>query len=366
MDNFLGRIKHFSVEPAVRNLYRNDEQKRIKEQTEYNRKRDALGDFRYVQRLAQQNEDRAFQRGRQLKQDARQDQLFNMKLGAMNEAKEGAALKKQHDHLARVAYLADTPEKWARMTGALKNKGYNFGDQYNDFASRESVLAEYGDLDMIKSLFKAERAAQAPSFKVPSGFMMSKDGSGVVPIPGGPKDLNSPNRVYTDGQVKSSSFAKRMDDAEGILTGLETKGYERGSRQVFADYVGNAFNSNEGQAYKQAREDWVRAKLRRESGAAIGVDEMRQEIELYFPKYGDSKEVIAQKRAARNAAMKNLVAESQGAFSKFHGGLTKRRNPSDLSDLRGRYSIEVLRDASMAIKRGADPRKVRQRLEGIR
>lgn len=156
MEDFLGRIKHFSVEPAVRNLYRNDEQNRLKEQTDYNRKRDALGDFRYDQRLAQQNEDRAFQRGRQLKQDARQDRMFNMKLGAMNEAKEGATLKKQHDHLARVAYLADTPEKWARMTGALKNKGFNFGDQYNDFASRESVLAEYGDLNMIKSLFKGQ------------------------------------------------------------------------------------------------------------------------------------------------------------------------------------------------------------------
>lgn len=43
------------------------------------------------------------------------------------------------------------------MTGALKNKGFNFGDQYNDFASRETVLAEYGDLNMIKSLFKAEK-----------------------------------------------------------------------------------------------------------------------------------------------------------------------------------------------------------------
>lgn len=318
MDNFLGQIKHFSVEPAVRNLYRNDEQKRLGEQTAYNRSRDKLGDFRYDQRLKQQNEDRAYQRGRQVKADRRSDQMYGLKLGQMRERKAERAENKQHDHLARVAYLADTPEKWARMTGALKNKGYNFGDQYNDFASRESVLAEYGDLSMIKSLFKPQSSNQSPAFKVPSGFMHSSDGRGVVPIPGGPKDLNSPNRIYSDGQVKSSSFAKRMNDAEGILTGLESQGYQRGMRQVFSDYTSNVVNSNEGQSYKQAREDWVRAKLRRESGAAIGADEMRQEIDLYFPKYGDSKEVIAQKRAARNAAMNNLVAESQGAFKRFH------------------------------------------------
>ncbi len=156
MDNFLGQIKHFSVEPAVRNLYRNEEQKRLREQTAYNRSRDKLGDFRFDQRLKQQNEDRAYQRGRQVKADRRSDQMYSLKLGQMRERKAERAENKQHDHLARVAYLADTPEKWARMTGALKNKGYNFGDQYNDFASRESVLAEYGDLSMIKSLFKPQ------------------------------------------------------------------------------------------------------------------------------------------------------------------------------------------------------------------
>lgn len=366
MDNFLGHMKHFSVEPAVRNLYRNDEQKRLKEQTDYNRKRDALGDFRYDQRLAQQNEDRAFQRGRQLKQDARQDQLFNMKLGAMNEAKEGAALKKQHDHLARVAYLADTPEKWARMTGALKNKGFNFGDQYNDFASRESVLAEYGDLNMIKSLFKAESAAQAPSFKVPSGFMMSKDGSGVVPIPGGPKDLNSPNRVYSDGQIKSASFANRMLQADEIMTPLEKKGYEYGGWQVAADYVGNWINSDVGKEYKQAQEDWVRAKLRRESGAAIGVDEMAQEINLYFPKYGDTREVIEQKRKARIAATRNLMRESQGAYRNLYRE-QKTESSADVQDLRalrGKVDPNVLKEAAKAIAQGADKQKVIARILG--
>lgn len=159
-----------------------------------------------------------------------------------------------------------------------------------------------------------------PAFKVPTGFMKSHDGNGVVPIPGGPKDLNSPHRLYTDGQVKSSSFAKRMKDSEGIMTPLEKEGYEYGGWQVTADYLGNWLNTDQGKKYKQAQEDWVRAKLRRESGAAIGVDEMRQEIELYFPKYGDTTEVIEQKRAAREAAMKNLMAESQGAYKRFHRG----------------------------------------------
>jgi hypothetical protein len=53
------------------------------------------------------------------------------------------------------------------------------------------------------------------------------------------------------------------------------------------------------QRYQQAASDWIRAKLRKESGAAIGVDEANQEYATYFPMSGDSAAVIEQKRQAR-------------------------------------------------------------------
>jgi hypothetical protein len=64
----------------------------------------------------------------------------------------------------------------------------------------------------------------------------------------------------------------------------------------------------------------VRANLRAESGAAIGVDEMRKEIETYFPQVGDSKERIAQKAKLRESTENAMKTRAGRAIS------TKPRN----------------------------------------
>jgi hypothetical protein len=53
--------------------------------------------------------------------------------------------------------------------------------------------------------------------------------------------------------------------------------------------------------------------LRKESGAAIGVEEYANEERKYFPQIGDSAEVIKQKQQARQLAIKAL--ESQAGSS---------------------------------------------------
>ena len=54
--------------------------------------------------------------------------------------------------------------------------------------------------------------------------------------------------------------------------------------------------------YYNFAQDWVRAKLREESGAVIGETEARQEYETYFPLPGESPALMAQKRARRRLA----------------------------------------------------------------
>ena len=61
----------------------------------------------------------------------------------------------------------------------------------------------------------------------------------------------------------------------------------------------NTITSAARQQYQQAQENWVTANLRKESGAVIGVDEMKQEIRKYFPQLGDSQKVVDQKTEAR-------------------------------------------------------------------
>jgi hypothetical protein len=69
------------------------------------------------------------------------------------------------------------------------------------------------------------------------------------------------------------------------------------------------------QKYRQAQEDWVRAKLRKESGAAIPVKEMDDEIATYFPlPFDNDPTVIEQKRQSREVATKAMVqAAGRGA-----------------------------------------------------
>jgi hypothetical protein len=62
------------------------------------------------------------------------------------------------------------------------------------------------------------------------------------------------------------------------------------------------------QQYDQAAKAWVRAKLRKESGASIGVHEMDGEIATFFPQPQDGPAVRAQKAAARELA--NRAMES--------------------------------------------------------
>lgn len=73
----------------------------------------------------------------------------------------------------------------------------------------------------------------------------------------------------------------------------------------------NVTASTEMQQYKQAASNWIRANLRKESGAAIGVDEMEQEFATYFPQFGDDPEVIEQKARAR-AVTENAMRKAAG------------------------------------------------------
>jgi hypothetical protein len=66
--------------------------------------------------------------------------------------------------------------------------------------------------------------------------------------------------------------------------------------------------------YDQAKRDFINAILRRESGAVISEEEFANAEQQYFPQPGDGPEVIAQKRANRENAIRGIeVSAGQGA-----------------------------------------------------
>ena len=122
---------------------------------------------------------------------------------------------------------------------------------------------------------------------------------------------------YTEEENKSAKFARRMISAMGTLNPLDSRADVTkpsmlenvvGSK-VGPDFIG-FLRGDERQSYEQAKVDWVRANLRSESGAAIGVDEMSSEIRNYFPVPGDNAGTIEQKRRAREAATLGMIGAS--------------------------------------------------------
>lgn len=134
------------------------------------------------------------------------------------------------------------------------------------------------------------------------------------------------DKPATDAQNLAAGFADRMVEADQTLSQLEndpktrrmlvgTIGAPSGSGDV--PLIGNWTLSKEGQLYKNAQSNWVRANLRKESGAAIGNDEMASEIKTYFPQPGDSDELITQKAKLRKIAEANMRRNAGRAATRY-------------------------------------------------
>lgn len=109
----------------------------------------------------------------------------------------------------------------------------------------------------------------------------------------------------TGEEKKVKGYYDRMVNASNELSSLGN--YNPVSNTEAVRGLTNVTASPEKQRYQQAAADWIRAKLRRESGAVIAPEEMASEYTTYFPVYGDSPEVLAQKARARKQAEQAML-----------------------------------------------------------
>ena len=147
--------------------------------------------------------------------------------------------------------------------------------------------------------------------------------------------------ALTEGQGNAVTYGLRMVQADQILKPLEDAGLKdtgkiragvTGTLSAFpliGESLGrgsdNVFNvlpsilgglSPEQQKVIQARTNFITAILRKESGAAIGANEYTTAEKNYFPAPGDPPDVVRQKQAAREAAIKGMKI-SAGPGGKF-------------------------------------------------
>jgi len=160
----------------------------------------------------------------------------------------------------------------------------------------------------------------------------------------------------TQEEAKAAGFSQRMEASLYVIGNLP-QGSQPGVRAAVAGalpIIGGVAQrgamSAEQQKYKQAADDWIRAKLRQESGAVIGEDEMRKEFETYFPQVGDRPEVIAQKEQARAIATNAMRTTAGRAYQPYvppppaqvpkEGDTAKDRNNRNIVFRNGRWEYQ--------------------------
>ena len=154
-----------------------------------------------------------------------------------------------------------------------------------------------------------------------------------------PKPLN-------ESQSNATAFGMRMAEANKLLLNLEGKGVTNtglirqaiGGTVGLTPFVGEKLQSavkasmnplpgvlggpsSGQQEYDQAKQNFITAVLRKESGAVIGRDEFNTEDEKYFPQAGDTDRVIAQKQKARELAIKAISIQAGPGARNITGGV---------------------------------------------
>ena len=187
----------------------------------------------------------------------------------------------------------------------------------------QSAIAKL-EADRRAGLINDEQYQAGLQALAPTGMTIESDGAGGFRMVQG-AGVGAGGKPATEGQLAGGGYLQRMTAAEARLRDIERK---TGSiaipieKTIFMDtgLEGYALTPTE-QQIAQAQRDWVRSKLRKESGAVIGTEEMAAEIRTYFPQPGESAETARQKAEARRLAERQMeitagpAAAQAGAIS---------------------------------------------------
>lgn len=244
-----------------------------------------------------------------------------------------ATLRRNQSEVAAMAVNATDPTSWAAVNARAKQLDPTA--QEIPFEQRAMVIAKAQTVaEALKAAHDEKllandtsrtqaqnaasyasaansRASAARGGKAPTGYTWSQDGMSLVPIPGGPADPAT--KPMNEGQANAAGFANRIRSANEILNGKDAGAALGDSVTQGMAAIPLAGNYLAGQDYQQADQavrDFINAQLRRESGAAIGSSEFENAYKQYIPRPGDGPKVLAQKKAARELALQNMLLAS--------------------------------------------------------
>ena len=265
-----------------------------------------------------------------------------------------AMLTRNQDEIFKYAKAIQETEKQATKWGKNPTKGINPKTMQPDYF----VVNELGQKQFLGvNPYETPKDVKTSLVKTSKGFEVVRDGELPKGTPVEPKtqprqprlqqvtdttgtyivdlDTGETRPILVNGkpvakplpspsgeESNAAGFLVRMKDATKLLDTFESSGKPNvlTSSVSGVPFVGGVLErgaqTKEQQQYKNAALAWIRAKLRKESGAAIGKAEAEQEYQNYFPVVGDTPEVIAQKRGLRQSAMDEMLISSGKASPK--------------------------------------------------
>ena len=189
-----------------------------------------------------------------------------------------------------------------------------YGLAYNHYAQGDLKLVPDPSDPTGQRQMQARIPRDIPEqFPPPNGGAGQGGAGGTGPrvIPGTEKDT-----PMTTDQAKSAGYADRMQASNQIIGAKISAGtsrIERGAASV--PLIGNSLVSADYQQLEQAQRDFINAKLRQESGAAIAESEFENARKQYFPQPGDGPEVIAQKARNRDLVIQGMAREAGKGYT---------------------------------------------------
>lgn len=247
-------------------------------------------------------------------------------LGDVGQAKLKTALELQKSLAGETFKLGEGEKQYQRdpLTGQVKEVASGAPKEkplhYQDIGDAIVAYDSKG-----KEVFR-QKKGRAP--EGPINFQTVETDQGLMafnprtmqmsPIMGANGEALTKSGKPTEAETNAAGFASRMVAANQITSKLATGAQPKfgeavlgaipliGSKipEVIPQGIGGL--TPERRQYLQAANNFIRANLRKESGAAIGADEWTQEFINYFPQYNDDEQTIKNKAIFRNILTQNM------------------------------------------------------------
>ena len=191
------------------------------------------------------------------------------------------------------------------------------GQYAGDYWGTKLKIAQYNKL--VSETAKIDKQTSGLKLQ-PTGLVTTPNGD-AVSLPN--STLNAIGQLkLNEGQSNAVAFVSRMIQADAAIkkqlgtispTGgfYETSGYDPTS---FGSGIGRAIGSDNSRVYNTNAQDFIRAKLRKESGATISPEEFSADAAIYTPSgMGLDEKDLLLADTKREEAIKSMIAQSGAA-----------------------------------------------------